>query len=672
MRLLLLPVAITLLAASLPLAAATHDPNPSGKQWAEATFTVAQPTLGDMDLAGAIILHKYTIGGTDYSSSDAIATWHASLPTQAAKDQFVADIENAVWVAMNTTLSAAFGADAVVARPVVDPATMVPSGGDAFDPGISIAVTAAIDRDPSKMGFGDLSAESIAVAFAAGAVVSSDFTLSAEPGYDMTYVIEPPADLAPVEFRNPASPRNDATVDAGRLRVHLNNSAGTRAVTEKVTFEIVDETAEASRPDAESIATAIRIQLGAPQAGVQSLPLNVSVTSQVAALDVAERFPEALPASVELPFLSADAVRALAKAGAITSADLDQAEADLKQTVKDNLASILPGATVRGGFDRADLAKGASAPYKTAPPVLFQVSTSGPYALPEGGENADLALRIGATLKFDMTLFRSEGGANEFTLVAPAGVHVVSAEGGQIAGDKASAVFRVPAGTGEAPTASVGIREAGARQYTKEDADKGATFGAVLDLQDVDVSIGKALGGDFGNLVGQVTVTAKMGVFEIPAEFKGSLPSNVELSYLTADGLRLLRQRDVVTQQMVDDLETSFRENVTAKLRDALGVPIEIQGGLAAGTLDPSKVGATPSGDDPVLLSASAGFVKPLSGAAPAPTAATALYSMPQTFKLPSVQGLATSYKVILPPGLAVTDVQVTDGASETGTEGGR
>lgn len=669
LRLMLLAIPLLLASAAPAVQATSHsvDPNPSGKQWVEATFSLTQPSLTDIVLDGELTLRKYTIGGRDYSTSDAIAEYYTNtLPTTQLKETFVADIENTVWSALNDTLEDAFAKPPQVDRPVVDRTTLAVSNGNAFEPGVRITFDATVTRTLGDLGLGDLSADAVEAVFDAGASFATDFDLSAEPGYDVTYVISPPASPAGLAFRDVQADEGVASMQGAALRAVVANAAGTRSAAETVRFTLVNPTAEAAMPDAESIATYVDVTLGGLAKGVASVPLSIEVASEIEAIDVESRFGDTLPAGVTLAFLSASALQSLHDTGAIDDTDLDSAVSGLLSTVESNLGSILPGATVAGGFEEASLHEGGGA-------VRFTAATSGPYALPEGGENADLALRIGATLNFDLDLTRSKDGATIYTVRTPSDVVFTKADGGVVSDDKRSASFTAPpSASGELLAASLGIRAKDAPTYTKDQADNGASFAATVDLQEIDISISKAIGGDLGSLNGEVLISAKLGVLEVPESFRGSLPGNVELSYLTSDAIRLLRERGVLTDANAADLEKAFRENVTTNLQNALGVPITVTGGIVAASMAPSLVDPALSGKDPVVLEARAAFSKPLAGAAPPAQAATVLYSMPQSFTLPSVQGLSTTYKVILPPGLALSDFTVSGGTQETGTEDGR
>lgn len=671
----LLVLAVAL--AFVPNAAALEDPNPALNEWVETTLEIEQPDLTTLEISGQVLVRKYVVEGTVYRTSDDMGKAYDELRqadqfeqaqgrTSDRAGEFVADLEQSTRDALWSTLNASFAGATVVVDPArVDMSTLTPPAGDPYDPGVVIDVTASVQRTLEDLGLAGFTEDAVQVVFDAGAVVTTDLDFRASPGHDVTYILSPPASPAGLSFRDAKAAPGIAAIADGALRVAVDNSAGAAQRAEPVSFAMVNEPALARAPTAEDFRTSVAIALGELKAGQRSMPIDIEVGVSIAAVDVAERFADALPANAELAFLSADAIRALYQEDVITAADLASAEDGIRATVEGSLASFLPGAEVTGGFDMTKLAAAPARPFGTSPPLGLELVASAPYTLPEGGENADLALRIGAALEFSFDLQGSDSGPTEFSIAAPPGTAFVGADNAT----SATSGAQVPAG--ETRAVKLTLRDPAAKRFTKADADTGASFGVVLDLKDVDISITKAAGGDLGNILGDVRVEARLGVFEIPADMKGSLPSNVKLDYLSSDALRLLVERGVVTAQQVDDMEKAFRDNVTKNLKGALQTAITVQGGLDRASLDAAQVGAVLSGDKPILMSATASFAKPLSGA-PAPSAAMALYTQTQSFDLPSVQGLRSSYKVILPPGLAVNDLKVTNGEGSTGSEDGR
>ncbi|MEA3199627.1 MAG: hypothetical protein QOE90_1055 [Thermoplasmata archaeon] len=656
MQLRLLPVFLLLAAALLPaLAAAESNP----RTWVEGTLDVAQPDLRNLTFSGSFDVHRFTfsVGGT--VTADQLRDDYAAFPSQAQKDAYVKQLEDDARAAFEGDLAAAFPtASRVVSEPVVDATTLDASlnGGGTTNP-VKMTVAATITRSSADVGLGKLSDAAVAAAFHAGARVDATFTLSAAAGYDTTYRLAPPQKPAGLAFV--ATSVGALAPDGSRLDVRVDNGDGNAAKTQPVRASVADRSAHA--PSAERIDTAIDVTVGALQQGVTKLPLASQVTASIHAVDVAKRFPTALPANVKLAVLSADGLRALHQTGGITDAQL----ADASDALDKEIASSLPDATVTGGFVPADLAAAPASPYASDPPVRYAASATSTYDIPgRHAGDADLALRIGATVRFDVKLAASADRANDYTIHAPPGAVFTQAANGQLSADAKSAAFHLAAGGGN-QTATLAMRGADAPSYDSQKAD----VGVLVDLNRLDVSLGKAIKGDFGTMHADITVTGQLGVVKIPDDVKSSLGPNVDLAYLNSDAIRLLKQRGVLTDANVSTLENDLKKQVTEGLAGALGGDVPVTGGLDADTLDASGVGAVLSADKPITFTAHASLDKALSGSSSS-EGAIALYTLHQTFDFPKVNGLDTTYTLIVPKGLAITGASVpaSQGTATTGT----
>lgn len=371
----------------------------------------------------------------------------------------------------------------------------------------------------------------------------------------------------------------------------------------------------------------------------------------------------------------------------------DRAEtfvADVEANVRDALVSTL-GASYQGAkvtvspavLDRATLVAPFGNPFE--PGVRLDISARVERTAEQAGlgelnvDALDVVFDAGARIGTTATFTSSPGHDVTYVLeppTVPKGVRYLDVDRPELAAvDGDLLVVRVDNSAGaQSREESVKARlwRPEARVYSEDEIQAGSKVAATVDLQDIDISIGKVVGGDMGSLVGAVTVSTDLGVFAVTDDLKKNLPENVELDTLTSNTLRLLLKHGAVDQSQVAQLESAFLEQASENLRNALQVPLEIEGGLVDGTMDATGVTGIHDGA-PIRLSATASFVKPLSpGGEPAMGAATTLYALPMSFPLPSVQGLSTTYKVILPPGLAVSDFSATGGQGSTGTENGR
>lgn len=654
--LLLLPLVLA------PLAAAAPDPTAPGVQrWVVAELTLAQPTLTRIEVTGDVLVHKHPVGSRTYTATE-MANQYQGVTTfdEGMGEAFVANMETAVRTGLDAILSGAFPSAARTITVVdADEATLTAARGDAHEPPVRVRFAATIDRSRADVGLGDLSDAAVEAVFAAGGRIESTLTLSADPGYALTYLLQPPQSPAGVKFSQLST--GVVAADGSSVRLALDNARGKSPLQEAPTLYLLDPAAADRAPVAEALATVVDVRLGALERGRASVPLETQVTASLQSISVPDRFPDALPPSVALEFLSADALRALRQAGAVADADLDAADAAFLDSVRDDLAASLgPGAALAGGIDRPGLNAASPQPYDGVPPVLFKAEAAGAYAIPgEHAEDADLALAIGGAVRLTLP-FSSGSGETTYRLHPPPGAQFFEPEGGTVTADGLTATFTVPAGTTARPHA-VSMRQAGARVYEAEDA----TLGVLVDLKDVDVSIGQAMGGDFGTLLVDVTVQGDLAVIKVPDSVKASLGATLDLPLVSSDGVRLLLDRGLLTRETLAELEQALLDEVRGNLQRAMGADVAVTGGFAAASLDKGLVSTPASGDVPIVFAARASFERPLSGAS---DAALSLYSVPQQFSFPRVRDLDTTYTVVLPRGLAVTSLEATNGEAETST----
>ena len=647
---------LVLLVSTVPAALAAPDPNPSVPQWIEARHTLTFSSLTDVALEGALDVHQFQEDGDTYSARD-IANSYAGANRFGKKtsDAFVTDLEASLRTQVEETLADAF--PRATSREVtlirVDRASLTAARVDDYDPPVKVEIKATIVRSLETLGLQDYTAAGIEAVFDAGAAVRTDFTLSTQAGYKNTFVMNAPPGLAFSDPTEGALSGADRTFTLAR-----DNTLGSTTMRAPVSLYLRDPAAAA--PTAEDIATAIRIDLGALKGGVASIPVAAQVDSQIRAVSVGDRFPGVLSDSVSLPYVSAASIRALKATGVLSDESVRKADDALLGSVEENLSKAMNApVAVTGGMRQADLAGSG------ADPIGFSASATSAYPLEgTGGENLDLALRIGGKVTFDFDLFATKASETAFTIRPPPGVSILKADEGTLATDGKSASYSVPA-AGEGSAAfpvTLTIGADGAPTYTAAKAN----LGVVVDLKDLDISIGKAIGGDMGDLVVDVTVTGALGVIEVPEDVKASFDSRLQLDYLSSDAIRLLRERGLLSEANLTKLEDEMLREVKEKLGSALGADVTVTGGFDKASLAPSLVSEPASGDKPVVFKATTSFRKSLSGA-PTQQAAIALYTQQQTFDLPKVQGLDTAYTVILPYGLAVTDLQVEGGSKETG-----
>lgn len=655
---LLLSLAALLLAPAAQAAPPQGQLAPTALRWVDAALTFQQPTLTTMQVGGEFSIYRYDFDGETYDADEIGARYHALPPS--GKDVFLAAFEAAVRRNFVESLAESFP-DAVQSGVAVsvDRSTLVAASGDPYTPAVRASAAATLARTPEAMGLGSFSPEAVAAAFDAGARVGTTLSLSSPAGQATTYTVSAPSTPAGLAFGSIQGATLSPDGRSFTVTVDGQRSTGAPAVVSATLHK-----PSVSAPAAEDVRTTIEIRLGAPDAASGLLPIATGVTAELRAANVGERFPSLLPANVELDFVSADGMRGLRNAGALTDAHVARANEAFLSTIRENLTRTLGSAvSATGGLSGTDL---AAAPGSGAP-VRFLANASGGYPLPAGSaEKLGVGLDIGAEVSFHLNLFGAPRQATTFVVHPVPGAGFTQALNGTVPVSGATATYTVPAGVGAYPT-TLAMRGANARSYDAEDA----TLDVVVDLKDLDITIGKAMDGDMGNLLMDVTVTGNLGVIKVPEDLKaGLLPRNervsVSLDYLSSDAVRLLRQRGLVSDANLSVLEERLLADVQQKLGSALGAGVEVTGGFDEATLAPP--GSTRlSGDEPIVFQARTSISKPLSGGAPSQQAAIALYTQSQTFTLPKVQGLDTSYTVILPRGFAVTDLQATGGEYRSG-----
>lgn len=657
-------------AAHAPAATAAADPNPAVGDWVVATYGMSFVSITELSLDVDIHIHKFTSSGDTFSADQIRQQYQGAsvFGGRASGDAFIAELENDVKDSFSTALATAFPrADSrtVTESRLVRSSLDATGDSDPYEPTIDFELKATIQRNRGALGLADLSDEAVDSAFDAGARFSTTLTLVADAGYDATYVIRAPDALRWLE-----SSEGAISADGTTLTVGIANAG--KAAKATATPAVTLHNPTAPRHDAEDVRTTVEIEIPSFELAGGSLPLNANVRTQLSVVAIEDRFPAAIPAAVDLPYADADGIRALHDAGAVDDAQLASGEAKLLDVVKEALAGPLGGApVVTGGFDDASLAASAGEP------VVFAASAEGAYALDGVDADGDLAVvfRAGAAVAVTFDVTSEPGQETTFVIRVPDSVVLDDpTEGGTVSADGHSASWAIDNRGGTEKLAlspSVHIRDRDAPGYDGQTA----TLNILVDLKDVDITVAKAAGGDFGNILIDVTVQGDLGVIEVPDELKSQLPAGLVLDYLSSDAIRLLYKEGLISDAQLANLESRLLEEMRTQVGAALGTNAPVTGGLDAASLAAELVSTPLSGDKPIVFRAAISASRPLMGgdAAPQGQAAVSLYTAPpMSFDLPRVQGLDTVYKVILPKGLSVTSAEADRGSVQTGKEDGR
>lgn len=666
MRATPIPIAalLTLLAASLAPSAAAQgatDANPGFPDWVEAEYELSFPDYSHVGVRVTLSIHEVRARGTHFTA-DGLRSAFADATTlggAAEGDAFVASVEADLQKGFVANLQKGFpkALDIDVERvDIVRSSLQGASDANPYYPTVDVVLEAVIAQDRSAFGIGSLSDAAVDAAFDAGARVDKTLTLVADPGYEVRYSVLAPGDLSWASTSHGAT-----SSDGRRLLVDLANTGGRSDLVQTVSVSLRD--AKVTPPTAEDVRSSVDIAITSFALQGEKLPLTAEIVVDLHALGVESRFPSALPSSVTLPFVSATGVRNLKAAGAIKAGDLASSEADLLNAVRSALAGSLgEGVEVHGGFDDASLAAGATGP------VRFRALATGGYPVPAAeGKSLDSLFRVGGSIVVEFTLSTDEDRLTTFSITVPEGLEFAdpSADGAADGNRVEWTVDNRGSKSKRETPVSVRVHDAEAPGFSEEEA----SLNVVIDLKDVDVSVAKAAGGDFGRLLVDVTVEGNLGVLRVPDEFAASMPDGLDLQYLSSDAIRVLYRDGLITEEQLADLDARLLADMQQKIGEALGSTAPVNGGLDRATLDPSLVSDPLSGDVPIVFRASLSVAKALSGGGePQATAAVALYTVQQAFDLPRVQGLDTTYKVILPKGLAVVDASATSGDVERGT----
>ncbi|HVL49607.1 MAG TPA: hypothetical protein VM889_13715 [Candidatus Thermoplasmatota archaeon] len=633
-------------------AAVGSDPNPAAAEWMVSDYAVTLTGAAQLSLSATLAVHKARVEGSTFSARE-------MRDTHNSGSNFAAKVEAAVRESARETLEASFPGSVVDVSPVkMDlPSLQAAGSASAYEPAPRLTFTATVALDRGSQGLSSFKDEALDAALAAGAAYKIDLNLKADPGHNVTYTIGAANGRAFSEVTS-------GTLEGGKGRFVISNWKGASAATTAASLKLVDPAAP--RYTAEDVRNIVTLAIPTFQLDENDrLGLSVSVVTEIRVLALADDFKDALPARVTLPFASADGIRALHAAGAISDVMLADAEAKLRTAVASSLDAVLSERTaILGGFDRATIERAAASPHKAEPPLVFKATVNGSRAVP-GATSDDIrsALDIGATLTFELDLAAAARRNMSYVVQVPT-IRAVSSPDG-VPGATANEVrFTLANAAGASPlsrTVKLNVRDA-----TAQPADHAeAALDVVVDLKDLDVTLAGAAANDFGNLHIDVKVRGDLASIEVPASLRSALPSGVRIDYLSADSIRRLLERGAIAQSDIDAVEKALLDNMTKKLGAALGGNVAVAGGFDRSTLAAGS-------KDPISFKAQASLVKPLSGAGAASGQAIALYTTKQSFDLPKIEGLDTTYTVILPPGLAVAGGDAQGGSFEATKVDGR
>lgn len=614
----------------------------------ETNLTLRLVTLQRLELEGTLDVRRHEVAGVDLDAARLREGWLvAHALGQPMADAFLADLEAQMRDALHASLTEAFpdATSIEVTRLDVHTPSLDPHHG-ALVP-LRVAAAARVLEPTDLASSGDAAAALLN----GGARVAVAVPFVTPPGHRQSFTLLPPAGL---QFESPTE--GALSADGRSLRVAFDNAYGLEAARTTVGTLLRDRLALA--PLAEQLDARIEVRLRALDPDVDQLGYLLDVRADLAAFDIASRFPDALPAHVQLDVLSADTLRRLHQAGVLNESALAAHEQNAAQAVRSWLeAEMGPVEDVSGAFDRASLAAPTDARYDLGAPLHYRGAAMGAYALPEGAaRQLDLALRIGARVALDLPLAAPAGGEATYVLHPPRGLAFVDVEGGRLLDASGAAEFVVPAG--EAARAHLALVDPAARSPVETDA----TMDVLVDVRDVALD---PLSDVPATLLVTATLRAALESVPLPEEFAAQLDPRVELTHLSSDGVRLLWAEGVVDEENLALLEARLLDAARERLV-AMGLVGEVHGAIDRATLAADARG-------PVVFEARADLARALVGSpaedALAQPGAVALYRTTQTLRFPGLVGIDATYTVLLPPGIAVVGLT---GDAEPVSDGGR
>ncbi|HLE97135.1 MAG TPA: hypothetical protein VI997_07180 [Candidatus Thermoplasmatota archaeon] len=270
----------------------------------------------------------------------------------------------------------------------------------------------------------------------------------------------------------------------------------------------------------------------------------------------------------------------------------------------------------------------------------------------------DALFDAGAEVDLPLVFVAEPGDRDTFEVRMPPGLRVVDT------GDAA----RVPQGLqvaidarGEpAPVEQHVAARVASADATPPTANAGSAD-VTVDVRDVDVSLAGVAGGELGTMTIEVTARVALDAFMLPTEAVEKLPDGLRLSGLTASSVRALLERRLVERADLDEAADTVGGIFAERVAAALGGVIPV----AEAAWDEASLTRGASGA-PLVIVARATVIRPLDTTSPQRGAALTVYTLPLTFSLQRLEGLDTTWRLVLPDGLEATSATAGDGAVTT------
>ncbi len=379
-----------LVIASVPAAYAAGDPNPDAAEWTEAEYTLTvSPTFEEVTLDGFVLIHEIKPPSsiepfcrTPCTADDIRGLYHNP---RFPKDQVVNAIEDAVADRAQRALTAIAGqtgdstADATVSRESLEEQPE----GDEFQPPIPVSVTGNATIGLLKdQGF---TSSEVAALFAMGARVTMPIQQTVAGGSNTTIKLALPTPLAFIDASTAQVSQGPGNASIATWRITNWQSTDPFSLNDPVKIGRDDVTV----PSGERLNTSVLLDLSQVDVNYgnligsgppASLDVEITVNASIRAIETPMQFD----GPVELPYLSADAIRIALDAGLVDRDQIigfeDQARDGIRQAFSQGFGQQVQ---VDGGFVNHTMTQAAvGSPPGTGGPIYLDMGAVSTMALP--------------------------------------------------------------------------------------------------------------------------------------------------------------------------------------------------------------------------------------------------------------------------------------------------
>lgn len=426
---------LSVLAVAPPGAATHEDPNPSVPDWfdSELHLTVTDD-LTRLTLEGTVLVHETAAEELEPVCGDSctageLRTVHGYASDEQRGELVAVIEERAAGRARAALTEISGGSDVSVTATLLEDA-FTGEGPDDFHPPLRVSLTGSAPI--GALSAAGLEPHQVQALFAMGARTSLTLDVLVDAGTNLTLTLSLPEGLTALETTSgTTSPDGSVSWTASRWKAE--------------TGRLVDEIA-LGRPDvvvpaAEDMEIAVTIDLADVEvhyanllsgSDMASLDLTVSVEGLFHAIAV----PAELQTLIELPALSADALRIGIEAGLIDPAEIEAVETDARRAIETLFRdSFGQEVVVEGGFLPASLdAANTGEPLGTGIPVQLSLVGAAKIPLPPEEPGGVPAFTV-ATIPlpaFTLPELPVPGNARTaFTILLPEGMDVELGEGSE-------------------------------------------------------------------------------------------------------------------------------------------------------------------------------------------------------------------------------------------------